>query len=107
MLAPRRVPPCLIELVAASKTFKKLTGPLASPWVVETIDPLDRRREKENPVPPPDWWIIAAFLIASKIPRIESPTGRTKQAENCNPFSFPAFMRVGLFGIKRHRIIIS
>jgi hypothetical protein len=37
----------------------KLTGPLATPVVERTIDPLGRRRLNENPVPPPDWWMSA------------------------------------------------
>ena len=37
----------------------KLTGPLATPVVDRTIDPLPRKREKPNPVPPPLWWMSA------------------------------------------------
>ena len=33
MLAPRRVPPCLMVSVAMSKTLMKETGPLATPLV--------------------------------------------------------------------------
>jgi hypothetical protein len=36
-------------------TFIKLTGPLATPPVERTALPLERMREKENPVPPPDF----------------------------------------------------
>ena len=55
MLAPRRVPPCLIAPVAASKTCMKLTGPLAFPFVVITMSFLGRSRLKAKPV----LWIIA------------------------------------------------
>ena len=37
----------------------KLTGPLATPVVLRTIEPLGRRRLKPNPVPPPLWWMSA------------------------------------------------
>ena len=80
MLAPRRTPPCLMVSVAASKTRMKETGPLATPWVVRTRSPRGRSREKEKPVPPPDWWMRAAHLSASKICSRSSPMGRTKQA---------------------------
>ena len=53
MFAPRRVPPCFITSVAQLKTRMKETGPLATPIVERTISSFGRRREKENPVPPP------------------------------------------------------
>ena len=43
------------------------TGPLATPWVVFTTSPRGRSREKAKPVPPPDWWMSAAHLSASKM----------------------------------------
>lgn len=52
MLAPRRVPPCFTASVAILNTFIKLMGPEATPPVVLTVLPLERKREKENPVPP-------------------------------------------------------
>ena len=82
ILAPRLVPPCLTASVAALKTFIKLTGPLATPPVELTVAPLARSREKLKPVPPPLLWINAAFLMEVKMSSIESPTGRTKQAES-------------------------
>ena len=33
----------------------KETGPEATPIVERTVSPFGRIREKENPVPPPDW----------------------------------------------------
>ena len=54
---------------------------------------------EEKPVPPPDCWMMAMFLTASKIPGRESSTGMTKQAESW-PSSVPAFMRVGELGRK-------
>ena len=45
-------------------------------------------------------------LIDSKMPSIESSTGSTKQAESM-PISRPAFIRVGLFGMKRRFAISS
>ncbi len=37
----------------------KETGPEATPIVERTMSFLGRSREKENPVPPPDWWTSA------------------------------------------------
>ena len=51
-------------------------------------------------------WIRAVYLMASKMSSIESPTGSTKHAESC-PSSLPAFMSVGLFGMKSCRAISS
>ncbi len=59
MFAPRRVPPCFTASVDASYTSMNDTGPDATPIVERTTSPLGRRREKPNPVPPPDWWISA------------------------------------------------
>ncbi|OPY01355.1 MAG: hypothetical protein A4E66_02758 [Syntrophus sp. PtaB.Bin001] len=106
MLAPRRVPPCLIVSVAISKTRMKEIGPLEMPAVVITTSLAGRRREKEKPVPPPDLWISAVYFTASKISSMESPTGRTKQADSC-PSSRPAFIRVGELGRNSKAVIIS
>ena len=106
MFAPRRVPPCLTASVAMLNTRIKLTGPLATPPVLRTVAPAARRRENEKPVPPPDLWIKAACLMASKISSIESPTGSTKQAESW-PSSLPAFIKVGEFGKNSRFVIIS
>ncbi len=54
MLAPRRAPPCFTASVAALKTRRNETGPDARPPVDRTMSFLGRRREKANPVPPPD-----------------------------------------------------
>ena len=54
ILAPRRIPPCLIVSVAASNTDIKETGPEDTPFVVFTVSSFGRSLEKENPVPPPD-----------------------------------------------------
>ena len=77
MLAPRLVPPCFNDSVAASKTFINETGPEATPFVVDTMSSRGLIRENEKPVPPPDLWMIAAFLIDSKIPEMLSSTGST------------------------------
>ena len=77
MLAPRRVPPCFTASVAPLKTRRNDTGPDALPPVEVTTASFWRRREKAKPVPPPDLWMMAADLTASKISSIESPTGRT------------------------------
>ena len=106
MLAPRRVPPCLIASVAASNTLRNDTGPEATPIVDCTRSPSGRRREKAKPVPPPDWWMRAVSLIAWKIPSMLSGTGRTKQAESCCR-SRPAFISVGEFGRNSSRAIRS
>jgi len=104
MLAPRRIPPCLITSVAVSKARMKETGPLAMPPVEPTRSLCGRRREKEKPVPPPLLWIRAVYLTASNISSMESPTGSTKQAESC-PSSRPAFIKVGELG-KNSRLVI-
>ena len=83
MLAPRRVPPCLIVSVAASNTVMKEIGPEETPFVERTTSACGRRREKEKPVPPPLLWMRAVFLTASKIDSIESSTGSTKHADSC------------------------
>ena len=43
----------------------KDTGPEATPMVERTVSPSVRSREKENPVPPPDWWTSAMLLRVS------------------------------------------
>ena len=53
MFAPRLIPPCLITSVAVLKTRMNETGPDALPPVVATRSSRGRRRENENPVPPP------------------------------------------------------
>ncbi len=106
MLAPRRVPPCLICSVAVLKMRRKDTGPEATPPVEPTRASLGRRREKEKPVPPPDLWIMAACFTASKISSMESPTGSTKQAESW-PRSVPAFINVGELGRNFQPVIRS
>ena len=105
ILAPRRVPPCFTASVAILNTRMKLTGPEATPPVERTVAPLGRRRLKEKPVPPPDLWMRAAFLMASNISSMLSPTGSTKQADSW-PRGRPAFIRVGELGRKR-RLVIS
>ncbi len=65
MFAPRRVPPCFILSVEASKTCMNETGPEETPIVEETTSFFGRRRENPKPVPPPDLWIIAWCLRAS------------------------------------------
>ena len=106
MFAPRRVPPCLTCSVAVLNIFRKEMGPEAMPPVEPTRASWGRSREKEKPVPPPDLWIMAAFLTASKMPSMESSTGSTKQAASC-PRSVPAFIRVGELGRKVQEVISS
>ena len=105
MLAPRRVPPCLMVSVAMSNTRMKESGPLEMPVVELTTSLAGRRRENEKPVPPPDLWIRAVNLTASKISSMESPTGRTKHAESC-PSWRPAFIRVGELGRNSKLVIM-
>ena len=80
MLAPRRVPPCLMTSVAMLKIRMNDTGPEAMPCVEATRSSCGRSRLNENPVPPPDWWISACCFTASRMELSESSTGRTKQA---------------------------
>jgi hypothetical protein len=91
--------------VAALKTFIKEMGPLATPPVEFTVAPWPRKREKENPVPPPLLCINAAFLMASKMPSMESGTGNTKHADNW-PKGRPAFIKVGELGKNSKSVII-
>ncbi|OPZ62449.1 MAG: hypothetical protein BWY84_01170 [Candidatus Aerophobetes bacterium ADurb.Bin490] len=83
ILAPRLVPPCFTASVAALNTFIKDTGPEETPLVVFTLSRFGLKRENEKPVPPPLLCMIAADLIASNIPSMESLIGRTKQAASC------------------------
>ena len=106
MFAPRRRPPCLITSVAALKTRMNEIGPEATPSVDCTGEPSGRICEKLYPVPPPVLWMIAPYFMLSKIPSIESGTGRVKQAESW-PISVPAFISVGEFGRNRRPIIAS
>ncbi len=105
ILAPRRIPPCLMTSVATSNARMKETGPLATPPVEPTRSLSGRSREKENPVPPPLLCIRAVYLTASKMDSMESSMGSTKQAESC-PSSRPAFIRVGELG-RKSRLAIS
>ncbi len=79
ILAPRLVPPCLTCSVAVLNIFMKETGPEAMPPVEPTVLFFGLNREKENPVPPPDLWMIAAFFNASKMPSMLSATGSTRR----------------------------
>ena len=54
-LAPRRLPPCFTAVVASSKTRMNGSGPLAARRSRRRDRHPGRRREKENPVPPPLW----------------------------------------------------
>ena len=49
--------------------------------------------------------MVAASVWSLIIPSIESSTGRTKQAESW-PSGLPAFINVGLLGIKSNSVII-
>ena len=106
ILAPRLVPPCFTASVAALNTSINETGPEDIPIVECTTSFLGLNLEKEKPVPPPDWWIRAVFLIVSNIPSNESSIGNTKQAANW-PSSRPAFISVGEFGINWQFVIAS
>ena len=101
ILAPRRVPPWAISPKAWSYTRRNPTGPVAWPAELFTSDPLGRRREKENPLPPPVCWIRAASRRVWKIPAeslpMSSVMGSTKQAASC-PSGVPAPVKVGEFG---------
>jgi hypothetical protein len=67
-----------------------------------TRSPLGRSREKEKPVPPPDWWITAMRLAASKMLSRSSSTGSTKQAASW-PSGVAAFISAGLLGRNSRR----
>src|SRR5438046_8659301 len=54
MLAPLLLDPCLTCCVAASYTFVKDTGPLATPICHCTKSLLGTRRQHGSPVPPTD-----------------------------------------------------
>ena len=99
IFAPRLVPPCFTASVAALKTSINETGPEDTPIVDLTTSFLGLNLEKEKPVPPPLLWIRAVFFIVSNMLSRESSTGSTKHADSC-PSSLPAFINVGLFGMK-------
>src|SRR6516225_11432504 len=81
------------------------TGPLDSPRDEPIESPRGRSLEKENPVPPPVFWIKAITRSPAKIESMESSIGTTKHAESCAP-GRPAFTSVGELGRKsRSRII--
>ena len=104
MLAPLRRPPCFITSVAVSYILAKDMAPEATPPVVLTTSRFGRRCEKENPVPPPVLWIIAAAFKVSNMLSMESSMGRTKQALSCLN-TVPAFMRVGELGMNSSLVI--
>ena len=54
MLAPRRTPPWRIEDVISLYICINETGPVVEPPEVDKISFFGRKREKANPVPPPD-----------------------------------------------------
>jgi len=53
MLAPRRVPPCLIASVANVEHLHDDTGPLAVPPVLQPSAASWAQLREEKPVPPP------------------------------------------------------
>ncbi len=84
----------------------KDTGPEAMPPVEATNSPAGRKREKENPVPPP---VRCTSAISRRVPKMDSmlsSTGKTKQAASC-PSGVPAFMSVGELGRKSREVSIS
>ena len=95
-----------LELLVSVDIFMNDTGPDAIPFVLLTISPLGLSFENENPVPPPDCWIIAISFNVRKILSRESSTGRTKHADNCPRF-VPAFINVGELGRNSRFFIIS
>ncbi len=97
ILAPLRVPPCLMASVAALNTRMNETGPLAVPPDEPTMSFAGLNLLKEKPVPPPDWWISAVSFTASNMESRESSTGRTKQAASCCNL-LPAFISAGELG---------
>ena len=106
IFAPRLVPPCFMASVAESNTVMKDIGPEDIPEVDPTTSPDGLSLEKENPVPPPDLWMIAVCFTASNMLSMESSTGSTKQAESCCS-SRPAFISVGELGMNSRDAIIS
>jgi hypothetical protein len=106
MFAPLLLPPCFTCSVAMSNTFIKEIGPEATPPVLLTMSLDGLSLEKEKPVPPPDWCIIAAFFTASNISTTESPTGSTKHALSWPSF-VPAFISVGELGMNLKLVMAS
>ncbi len=106
MFAPRRTPPCFVASVAALNGRMNEIGPDATPDVDRTELPAARRRENENPVPPPVLCTSAIDLIASNTPSIVSGTGITKHALYWfEPPGRPALTRHGVFGRNSSRTI--
>ena len=97
MLAPSRLPPCVTSDETDDRCRRTATGPQAVPWVLLMGDPLGRICERAKPVPPPNFWTMAASLAELMIPSMLSSSPMTKQADRV-PCFVPAFMRVGEFG---------
>ena len=97
IFAPSLLPPWVTKVDTEDKCFSTAIGPQALPWVVAIGVPVGLISDKENPVPPPNFWTIAASCAAFIIPSIESVNGRTKHADNV-PAPVPAFISVGELG---------
>jgi hypothetical protein len=87
-------------------SFRTATEPQAFPWVVAIGLPICLKVEKEYPMPPPNFCIIADTVAACMILSILSSRGMTKHADSV-PWPVPALNKVGEFGINTHDAISS
>ena len=88
------------------RCLRTATGPHALPWVVEMEAPFGRIADSANPVPPPNFWTIAASLAVVIIPSMLSSSPITKQADRV-PAPVPAFIKVGELGTNSSDDMIS
>ena len=96
ILAPSRLPPCVIIDDTLLSVFNTLIGPHAIPWVDLILEPCGLIFDNANPVPPPYFCTIAVSVADDIISSILSSNGSTKHADIV-PL-MPAFINVGLLG---------
>ncbi len=97
MFAPSRFPPWVTSVDSEDRCRRTAIGPQALPWVDWIGVPFDLISVSAKPVPPPNFWTIAASCAAFMIPSMLSRRGSTKHADRV-PAPVPAFIIVGEFG---------
>ena len=77
MCAPSRFPPWVIIVPTSDNKFSTAIGPQAFPCVVFILSPNGRISLNENPIPPPNFYIIACSDAAVIIPCMLSSISST------------------------------
>ena len=72
MFAPSRFPPWVTSVDTEDRCRRTAIGPQALPWVDWIGVPFDLISVSAKPVPPPNFWTIAASCAASMIPSMLS-----------------------------------